>query len=66
MLANHVLQQQLNIKDADHKFVEKFIQKFQERIIIDAFEEFHPGKPTVFKREFIQFVNLWVPSKIIN
>jgi hypothetical protein len=63
MLANHVLQQQLNIKDADHKFVEKFIQKFQERIIIDAFEEFHPGKPTVFKREFIQFVNLWVPSK---
>jgi len=63
MLANHVLQQQLNIDDADHKFVEKFQQRFQEKIIIDAFEEFHPGKPTVFKREFIQFVNLWVPSK---
>jgi hypothetical protein len=63
MLANHVLQQQLNVDDADYKFVEKFQQRFQEKIIIDAFEEFHPGKPTVFKREFIQFVNLWVPSK---
>ena len=63
MLANHVLENQLNVKDVDLKFIQKFQERFQEKILIDAFEEFHPGKPTVFQREFIKFVNLWVPSK---
>jgi len=62
-LAFHVLQNQLNINDVDIKFMYKFAEKFQEKILIDAFEEFAPGKPTVFQREFIKFVNLWVPSK---
>ena len=63
MLANHVLQNQLKVPEPDRKLTEKFIEKFQQSILIDAFEEFHPGKPTVFQREFIKFVNLWVPSK---
>jgi len=63
MIASHVLQNQLKVEDADKKLQEVFYNRFQERILIDAFEEFHPGKPTVFQREFIKFVNLWVPSK---
>jgi len=63
MLAHHVLENQLSIDDVDRKFVMKFQEKFEEKVLMDAFEEFHPGKPTVFQREFIKFVNLWVPSK---
>jgi len=62
-LAFHILQNQLNINDVDIKFMFKFAEKFQEKLLIDAFEEFNPGKPTIFSREFIKFVNLWVPSK---
>ncbi len=63
MLAHHVLENQLNINDVDKKFIFKFQEKFEERILMDAFEEFAPGENTVFSREFIKFVNLWVPSK---
>jgi len=63
MMATHIMQNQLNIIDADKKFISVFVQKFQEKLLIDAFEEFSPGKPTVFSREFIKFVNLWVPSR---
>ena len=63
MLAHHVLQNQLNIEDADKMVLEEFQMKFESKILIDAFEEFHPGKPTVFQKNFIKFVNLWVPSE---
>ncbi len=63
MLANHILQNQLNIKDAEKALVEEFSTRFQERVLIDAFEEFYPGKPAIFQKEFIKFVNLWVPNK---
>jgi len=63
MLANHILQNQLGITDAEEKLIFEFAKRFQERVLIDAFEEFYPGKPTVFSRQFIKFVNLWVPSK---
>ena len=63
MLASHVLLNQLKIEEADKKLVDKFIEMFQEKVLIEAFEEFAPGKPTIFSREFIKFVNLWVPSK---
>jgi len=63
MLSSHVMQNQLNIKDVDHDFIKEFQETFERKILIEAFEEFHPGKPTVFEREFIKFVNLWVPSK---
>ena len=63
MLATHVLQNQLNIQEAELPLQEEFNKAFQEKIIIDAFEEFYPGKPTVFDKQFIKFVNLWVPSE---
>jgi len=63
MLAMHVLENQLNVTDADKEFIFTFIEEFEKKILLEAFEEFNPGKPTVFQREFIKFVNLWVPSK---
>jgi hypothetical protein len=63
MLASHVLDNQLGIHDADKDFIYSFSEAFESKVLIEAFEEFHPGKPTVFQRQFIKFVNLWVPSK---
>ncbi len=63
MLANHVLQNQLKINDVEKALVEEFAVKFQEKVLIDAFEEFRPQKKAIFFKEFIKFVNLWVPSK---
>ncbi len=63
MLANHVLQNQLKVIDAEKALVEEFAVRFQEKILIDSFEEFFPGRPAVFYKEFIRFVNLWVPNK---
>jgi hypothetical protein len=63
MLATHVLSNQLGINDVDQTFVKDFAERFQEIILIDAFEEFYPGRNTIFQKQFIKFVNLWVPSK---
>jgi len=63
LLSNHVLSNQLNIQDIDYDFQKEFARKFEMKIVIEAFEEFRPGKDTVFQRNFIKFVNLWVPSK---
>lgn len=63
MLASHILSNQLNIQDVDKEFIHEFNEAFEAKILIEAFEEFHPGKPTIFQRQFIKFVNLWVPSK---
>ncbi len=64
MLANHVLQNQLQIDDAEKKLQEDFETRFGEKIMIDAFEEFYPGKDSIYnKAEFMKFVNLWVPNK---
>ena len=63
LLANHVLNNQLNVTDVDFEFQKEFARAFERKILIEAFEEFQPGKPTVFQRNFIKFVNLWVPSK---
>jgi hypothetical protein len=63
LLANHVLSNQLSVTDIDFEFQKEFARTFEMKIIIEAFEEFQPGKPTVFQRNFIKFVNLWVPSK---
>lgn len=63
MLGVHILQNQLNIQEADLRLQEEFVKAFQEKILIDAFEEFYPGKPTVFSKQFIKFVNLWVPNE---
>ena len=63
MLANHILQNQLGVMDAELKLQEEFSKAFQEKVLVDAFEEFFPGKSTVFSKQFIKFVNLWVPSE---
>ena len=63
LLANHILSNQLNIKEVDRDFISEFTFAFERKILIEAFEEFQPGKPVIFQRQFIKFVNLWVPSK---
>lgn len=63
MLASHILSNQLNIENVDKEFINEFNEAFESKVLIEAFEEFHPGKPTIFQRQFIKFVNLWVPSK---
>jgi hypothetical protein len=63
LLAEHVLNNQLKQKDLDPEFRAIFHEKFCEHILIDAFEEFSPGAPAYFSREFIQFVNLWIPGE---
>lgn len=63
MLANHVLANHLEVDDAELALQDGFAHRFQQVILIDAFEEFNPGKPTIFQKQFIKFVNLWVPSE---
>ncbi len=63
MLANHILQNQLEVHEAEKALVEEFAIAFQEKVLVDAFEEFSPGKPAIFMKKFIKHVNLWVPNK---
>lgn len=62
MLADHVLDNQLKQKGLDPEFRALFHIAFVEYVLIDAFEEFSPGMPSHFTREFIQFVNTWIPG----
>jgi len=62
MLATHILSNQLDVYDAENVLVEEFGKRFMEIVLVDAFEEFFPGRDTVFSKQFIKFVNLWVPS----
>lgn len=63
MLADHVLDNQLKQKGLDPEFRAIFHIAFQENVLMDAFEEFSPGMPSHFTRDFIQFVNTWIPGK---
>ncbi len=63
MLADHVLDNQLKQKGLDPEFRAIFHIAFCENILMDAFEEFCPGMPSHFTRDFIQFVNTWIPGK---
>jgi hypothetical protein len=63
MLADHVLDNQLQQKGLDLEFRAIFHIAFCEHILIDAFEEFNPGMPALYSRNFIQFVNTWIPGK---
>jgi hypothetical protein len=63
MLSNHVLGNHLGVDDAELTLKEGFATAFQEKILIEAFEEFKPGEKTIFEKKFIKFVNLWVPSE---
>jgi hypothetical protein len=63
MLADHVLDNQIKQKNLDPEFRALFHIAFCEEVLIDAFEEFSPGMPSSYTRDFIQFVNTWIPGK---
>jgi hypothetical protein len=62
-LSDHVLTVQLGIEQADQELKRAFQIKFEERILINAFEEFRPGEDTIFNRQGHQMINLWIPSE---
>ena len=64
MLSDHVLVYQLKAKNANKELREIFRYKFEEQILVDAFEEFIPGaEATLINSEFFKIVNMWVPGK---
>lgn len=63
MLSDHVLSHQLGLKGADMELRAIFHDMFVEKILINAFEEFSPGKPYTYERKFIKYINLWIPGK---
>lgn len=63
MLTDHVLCNQLGRSTADSELKKTFFVKFDQFILVDAFEEFNPGQSTMYDRNTIKYVNLWVPSE---
>lgn len=63
MLADHILDNQLQKNDADAEFREIFHAVFEEKVLLEAFEEYSPGQKSTFSRDFVQFVNTWIPGK---
>ena len=63
MLSDHILANQLKMRHADMETRAVFHELFVEHVLINAFEEFTPGKPYTYERNFIQYVNLWIPGK---
>ncbi|MFA7127638.1 MAG: DUF5906 domain-containing protein [Sphaerochaeta sp.] len=63
MMTEHILTNQLKVKNADLALRALFHDKFCEKVLINAFEEFIPGKPHTFERKGVRYVNLWIPGK---
>lgn len=63
MMSDHVLLNQLGVKGADLELRAMFHDMFVEKVLINAFEEFRPGKPYTYERNFIKYINLWIPGK---
>jgi len=63
MLSDHILANQLGVHAADMELRTIFHEKFVQHILIDAFEEFRPGKPYTYEIDFIKYVNLWIPGQ---
>lgn len=63
MLSDHILLNQLNVKQAGLELRIIFHDKFVEKVLINAFEEFKPGAGYTFEKKFIKYVNLWIPGK---
>ena len=63
MMTEHVLLNQLNKYHADFELRNAFHDKFIEKILINAFEEFTPGAGYTYERKNIKYINLWIPGK---
>jgi hypothetical protein len=63
MMSDHILLHQLGKVGADKELRAVFHEKFEERVLINAFEEFNPGKPHQYTKGFIKYINLWIPGK---
>ena len=64
MMSDHILINQLGMTNtADKELRALFHERFIEKILINAFEEFRPGKPHTYERHHIKYINLWIPGK---
>ena len=63
ILTSHILKNRLNLSDVEDLVKKIFDDLFEKKVLIDAFEEFYPGKETTYTRGQMSFVNMWVPSK---
>ena len=64
MMSDHILVNQLGMTDgADMELRSIFHERFVEKVLINAFEEFRPGKPYTYERGHIKYINLWIPGK---
>lgn len=63
MMTEHILLNQLNKYHADFELRNAFHDKFIEKILINAFEEFTPGAGYTYERKNIKYINLWIPGK---
>jgi len=62
MMSDHILLHQLNVKDAGGELRQIFHDKFITTILVNAFEEFEPGRDYMYQRSHIQYINLWIPG----
>ena len=62
MMSDHILANQLGMHEADIEKRAIFHDLFVQKILINAFEEFAPGESYIYKREFMKYVNLWIPG----
>lgn len=62
MLTDHILLNQLNVAGASLTLRSEFHDMFVEKVLINAFESFIPGKPATFSEGFVKYVNLWIPG----
>ncbi len=64
MMSDHILMNQLGLQgNADMELRSLFHDRFVEKILINAFEEFRPGKEYTYEVDHIKYVNLWIPGK---
>ena len=64
MMSDHILMNQLGLQNnADMELRTLFHDRFVEKILINAFEEFSPGREYTYEINHIKYINLWIPGK---
>lgn len=63
MMSDHILLNQLSQHQADGELRSVFHDRFVDKVLVNAFEEFYPGKDYTYERNFIKYVNLWIPGR---
>ena len=61
-LARQVLKDRLGVEHVDNMLLNAFVEEFENKILIDGFERFQPGRPPLFKENDISIINTWVPT----